>query len=383
MSPSHDAAGSRRASVRDREGALATRLRALAADLATEPAPAFRAATRARLVAMAAVRPPGPVPRRGPRALLGLHRAAWRSRLTAAVAGAALAVTAMGALVALSADARPGDALYGLKRGTEQTQLALAGDERGLTLLGLASTRLEELDGLVDGAAPASLVRDTLATMDAQTTEGAALVFTDAFDARDVAPLSVLSGWARQQGSGLADLRPALPGDAGGAATDSIDLVGRVGARAEQLRTALACATGPATDGHDELGPRPVPCAAPEAPGPTPPGEPSAVPADPGTPTGDSPAGEAPPAAPTPTPAPAAPSGGSSSGSTGSAPAPGGPAPTGSAPAPTTTAPDSGPVPSLPVPGGGGTSPSSSPSSTPPPVLDTPLTTCLLPPVLC
>ncbi|SFP00103.1 hypothetical protein SAMN05660464_1888 [Geodermatophilus dictyosporus] len=380
MSPSHDAAGSRRASVRDREEAVEARLRALAADLDVEPAPDFRAATRARLVAMAAVRSPGPAPRRGLRALLGPRRAAWRSRLTAAVAGAALAVTAMGALVALSADARPGDALYGLKRGSEQTQLALAGDERGATLLGFASTRLQELDELADGGAPAPLVRDTLATMDEQTTEGAELVFTEALSARDPAPLTVLSGWARQQGSGLADLRPALPGDAGAAATGSIDLVGRVGVRAEQLRAALACAAGPATSGRDELGPKPPPCAAPEAPVPTPPGDPSAVP---DTPTSDVPAGEVPPAAPTPTPAPVSPSGGSSSGSTGSAPAPGGPASTAGDPAPTTTAPDSGPVPSLPVPGGGGTSPSPSPSSTPPAVLDTPLPTCLLPPVLC
>ncbi|PRY52122.1 hypothetical protein LY71_101499 [Geodermatophilus tzadiensis] len=375
MNPSHDAAGSRRASVRDREEALETRLRALAADLDTGPAPDFRAATRARLVAMAAVRPRGPVPRRGLRALLGPRRAARRSRLTAAVAGAALAATATGALVALSADARPGDALYGLKRGTEQTELALAGDERGPTLLELASTRLQELDGLVDGGAPAPVVRDTLATMDAQTTEGAALVSTAALDARDAAPLSALGDWARQQGAGLADLRPTLPG---GAATDSIDLVGRIGARAQRLRTALACPAGPAISGRDELGPVPAPCAAPEAPVPT---TPSAVPADPGTPTGDSPAGEVSPAAPPP--GPAAPSGGSSGGAAGSGPAPDGSAPTGSAPAPSTTTPDGGPVPSLPVPGGGGTAPSPSPTSTPPPVLDTPLPTCLLPPVLC
>ena len=55
---------------------------------------------------------------------------AWRARLTAGLAGAALTVTALASLVALSTDARPGDVLYGVKRGTEQTQLALAGDDR-------------------------------------------------------------------------------------------------------------------------------------------------------------------------------------------------------------------------------------------------------------
>ena len=39
--------------------------------------------------------------------------ARWRSRLTAGLAGAAMAVTALATLVAVSADARPGDALYG------------------------------------------------------------------------------------------------------------------------------------------------------------------------------------------------------------------------------------------------------------------------------
>ncbi|SDC13083.1 hypothetical protein SAMN05660690_0638 [Geodermatophilus telluris] len=375
MSPSHDAAGSPRpASVRDREAALEARLRALAADLDDGPAPGFRAATRARLVAMAAVRPPAPAPPRGLRARLRPGRGARRSRLTAAVAGAVLAVTATGALVALSTGAGPGDALYGLKRGTEQTQLALAGDERGPTLLQLATTRLQELDGLADGGAPAPLVRDTLATMDAQTTEGAALVSTEALGARDAAPLTALADWARQQRSGLADLRAALPGDTGGAATGSIDLVGRIGARAERLRTALSCAGGPATSGRDELGPVPAPCAAPGTPEPSAPGAPATVPADP--------AGETPPAAPTPDPVPAAPSsGGGSGGATGSAPAPGAPTPPVGTPAPTTPAPDGGPVPPLPVPGGSGTSPS--PSSTPPPVLDTPLSTCLLPPLLC
>ena len=51
-------------------------------------------------------------------------------------------------------DARPGDVLYGLKRGTEQTQLALAGDARGQTLLDFASTRLDEVRALVDEARP-------------------------------------------------------------------------------------------------------------------------------------------------------------------------------------------------------------------------------------
>ncbi|SDL67300.1 hypothetical protein SAMN05660642_00652 [Geodermatophilus siccatus] len=43
-----------------------------------------------------------------------------------------MTVTALGTVVALSTDAGPGDVLYGVKRGTERTQLVLAGDDGGV-----------------------------------------------------------------------------------------------------------------------------------------------------------------------------------------------------------------------------------------------------------
>ena len=57
-------------SVRDREEAVVARLHELAPHLDGEPDPAFRAATRARLVAMAAVRSPAPAPVTGFKRLL-------------------------------------------------------------------------------------------------------------------------------------------------------------------------------------------------------------------------------------------------------------------------------------------------------------------------
>ncbi|WP_369257899.1 DUF5667 domain-containing protein [Geodermatophilus amargosae] len=405
MSDRHDAAGaSRRASVHGRAAALEDRLRALATDLDDEPSPDFRAATRARLVAMAAVRSPQPEPRRGLARLAAARpvrrRRAWRARLAAGVAGAAVAVTALGTLVALSTDAEPGDTLYGLKRGTEQTQLALAGDQRGLTLLGLATTRLHELDRLADssGAPPVDLVLDTLATMDAQTSEGAALALSQAVAAGDAGSLSVISGWAQDQGDGLAGLRAVLPGDAGDAASRSLGLVGDVGTRAEELRAALDCPTGVAVAGTDDLGPVPAPCAAPATPDPSAPADPTTgtnapVPDEPAAPP-SSPA----PSSPAPSGAPASPSPDSgspgSTGSGGTGPG-GGSAPSGGGGGPTTSPPPPGgglplPVPPLPVPGGGGrpsvpSVPSvPSPVPVPPsaPVLDLPLPVCLWP-IVC
>ena len=139
-------------SVRDRDDLVVARLHQLAPHLDGEPDPAWQATTRARLVAMAAVRSPAPEPVSPWRRFLSRAEDAapsrWRGRLTAGLAGAAMAVTAMATLVAVSTDAGPGDPLYGLKRGTEETQLALAGDGRGQTLLDFARTRLHELEEL-------------------------------------------------------------------------------------------------------------------------------------------------------------------------------------------------------------------------------------------
>lgn len=278
-------------SVRDREDAVVTALHQLAPHLDGEPDPAFRAATRARLVAMAAVRSPAPEPVTGFKRLLAARAedatpSRWRARLTAGLAGAALTVTAAASLVALASDAQPGDVLYGLKRGTEQTQLALAGDARGQTLLDFASTRLEELQAMADegpNALPAAraasdtatvlaagadpeLVIETLETMDDQTTEGTAWMAERAVSTRDDGPLDDLSVWVTTQTDGLAALAPALPDAAGAAVSHSLTLLADVATRADGLQLALTCPSGPAVGAGDALGPVPAECV-PAAPG--------------------------------------------------------------------------------------------------------------------
>ena len=137
----------------------------------------------------------------------------------------------MATVVAVSTDARPGDVLYDLKRGTEETKLALAGDARGETLLDLASIRLEEVRSLVEGGATAlsatgaaesagtvlaagadpALVVETLGTMDAQTAEGAALLTARAVATEDAGPLTLLAEWTADQSDGLAALQDDVP----------------------------------------------------------------------------------------------------------------------------------------------------------------------------
>jgi hypothetical protein len=373
-------------SVQDREDVLVTRLHALAPHLDGEPDPAFRAATRARLVAMAAVRSPTPEPPSRLKRLFAARApdapsARWQTRLTAGLAGAALTVTAAAALVAVAAGAQPGDALYGVKRGTEQTQLALAGDARGQTLLEFAGTRLDELEALVGegptalpaAGAPAAqggttllaagadpeLVLATLATMDDQTTEGAAWMAERAVTVRGPQPLEDLSAWAAGQSEGLAALQPLVPDEAGAAVGESLVLLADIGRRSDALRDGVACPTGPAVDGADALGPVPGVCA-PEEPTP-----PAAGGGGTGTSTGtNSQAGT--PATPSVPPA-----GGTGSGGTGPGGGPGGATPT----VPSLPAPGTGlPTPPVPLPTLPGTGTG---SSTPPPAID--LDVCLGP----
>jgi Domain of unknown function (DUF5667) len=259
------AAVGRCAVVRE-EDPLVARLRTLGTALDGEPSPAFREATRARLVAMAAVRSPAPPRSRLQRLLAarpGARAPRRRTRLTAGLAAAALTVTVLAALVAVSSNARPGDTLYGLKRGTEQTQLALAGDSRGQTLLGFAATRLAELSGLVrSGSAGRAGVLGTLRTMDTQTTEGTAWLTARAVAERSPARARTLEDWASGQATGLSALLPRLPDGTRTAAGRSLALLQRIDVRASALAGALGCATGPATTGADDLGPVPAACPA-------------------------------------------------------------------------------------------------------------------------
>jgi hypothetical protein len=288
--PQNGTALPRRPAAPDREDVVVARLERLGTVLDGEPDPAFRAATRARLVAMAAVRTPAPEPVSRLRALLSARAddvapVRWRSRLTAGLAGAAMTVTALAALAAVASSARPGDLLYGLKRGTEQTQLALASDStRGETFLDFASTRLGELRTLVDdgttaapvagaangtgldivaaGASP-DLLLQTIHTMDAETTDGAAWLDGRSVSTRDAAPLDRLTTWAAGQKAGLAALQPDMPAAAAPALADSLDLLAKVSSRATALQTSLDCASGPSVTGTDTFGPVPAACVVP------------------------------------------------------------------------------------------------------------------------
>ncbi|MGI5349582.1 DUF5667 domain-containing protein [Streptomyces sp. CA-250714] len=148
-----------------------------------------------------------------------------KSRLGKGLAAGGLSVgvaaSAFGGATAASTDALPGDSLYGLKRGMEDLQLDLAGDDadRGSLLLDHASTRLHEArrlmerdrsGGGLDHEALAE-VRKTLSGMRHDASEGHRLL-SDAYRRNgDLAPIRSLSTFSKKHRAGWSRLRDRLP----------------------------------------------------------------------------------------------------------------------------------------------------------------------------
>jgi len=257
-------------------------------DFDISPSPVNQRITRQRLVAMAAVRTselaeadPGrhrvqfgnqskPVGR-WQELMARLQRAAAGRRLIAGVATLSVLVAAMGVLALMAQNALPGETLYAVKRGTEQARLVLASNDQaeGRVLLGLASTRLQELDQLLDeplpvdasgaglqAAAPASdLLISTMDTMDSQTAAGTRALTTAAMDEDSLPILQFVGEWGIDHFAKLDTLADLMPQDALDRAEVSKDLLQRVVERLEVLAQAIDCESVELT--ADDLGPSP------------------------------------------------------------------------------------------------------------------------------
>jgi hypothetical protein len=210
--------------------ALATALRAVPTPAG--PSPEFRGALRQRLVAVATVQGIGQ-----PQTATARIREAgitWnfqrRASILAGTAAAAVAIAGVGVGASRSL---PGDAFYGVKRATEDVQLALTtGQEaKGKRHLEFARTRLHEVEALVGrnsalsefmpgtvGAlghltneAKTSTIVSTLQDMDAETRAGAEDLLAVYADSGSIEALHALDSFTRTQFADLRDVVPALP----------------------------------------------------------------------------------------------------------------------------------------------------------------------------
>ena len=250
--------------------ALVERVRAVAPvlDPAATPTPEFRTALRARLVAVASVQAPSPTP--GPaRAVAQWSRGRGVQRRLSVTAGALAGAIAVTGISVAGSRSLPGAPLYGLKRGAEDVQLALAsGDVAEATMqLQFARTRLREVVALTDGAREGSVgpvasaglfaagrltlggpldarLRSTLADMDRETRSGYQLLANAYRGTSRATLLRQLTTFSTAQQGGLTGVLPSLPAGARPQAQASLALVTWIGDNARALLEARACAVG-------------------------------------------------------------------------------------------------------------------------------------------
>ena len=253
--------------------AVAMRVRAVAPLLegTVVPRPEFRAALRARLVAVATVQAatvtPDPASALSGSKVVGAP-ASWTQTRTAqrrmgVAAGLMAGVVAFTGLAVAASRSLPGQPFYGLKRGTEDVQLQLAhGDTAmGRTHLEFAATRLREVQSLAHGDGELSLgagttapvaagafgaparnaINRTLADFSSETRAGQALLQRAYRASGKPEPLRILAAFSTLQKARLVAVLPDLPAGSRAFAGQALQLVTVVGSDAGQLLSAGRC----------------------------------------------------------------------------------------------------------------------------------------------
>jgi hypothetical protein len=170
----------------------------------------------------------------------------------AIVMGIAAGTLALSGVSVASGEAKPGDALYGMKRSTERAQLALAGSDlmRGQLYLDFAATRLDEASGVRDNL---RAFIDALGEMNGETQRGVSLLVSTAASKHDATALDAIDNFVNSQRKELSKLLRDTKGQSRDKVSRSLTLLDAVAQRSAAARSALACGAKP-TD-SDTLGP--------------------------------------------------------------------------------------------------------------------------------
>ena len=135
-----------------------------------------------------------------------------QSRFSAAVAGLVLVGSSAGIAVAAQSSV-PGDGLYPLKRGLEHVgeRLSLSDAGRGRDLLGQATTRLDEVDSLLDRGASDAEVAATLHSFTSSAGDGADVLFRSYQRDGDDGDIADVRDFAGTEMGVLTDLSASAP----------------------------------------------------------------------------------------------------------------------------------------------------------------------------
>lgn len=145
-------------------------------------------------------------------------RKTTRERRLAAVVGGIAIVGATTSVALAAQSAVPGESLYPIKRVIESahTGLSVGDAHKGSTLLGNASSRLDEVDALTQdpGFGDDARIADTLGTFASQTTSAADLLFADYADHGNEDSIVELRDFASSSLDELEALEPLIPYEA-------------------------------------------------------------------------------------------------------------------------------------------------------------------------
>lgn len=131
-----------------------------------------------------------------------------------AVAAAAFVIVGGSAGVAAAAEsALPGDPLYPIKRGIESAQVSLNSSDaaKGRDLITQASTRLDEIDGLMSDGDATTRITHTLSSFKRSATNGADLLFVAYQRDGNIDDLAQLRGTFSEQQAQLTKLASQAP----------------------------------------------------------------------------------------------------------------------------------------------------------------------------
>ena len=188
-----------------------------AAAVDVEPSTDFRASLRASLMAEAAtVLTPVTTPQPDRFVEIATVAPGRGRRRVAGLAIAAVAAAGTVGMISGSANAVPGDALYGVKRSVEHVELSLrqSDESRGAYQLKRAATRLSELQKVSASHGSADAVADLLQDFSDQAEAGSTALFDEYTKDGDRASIEAVNRFTASAATSLGKISTTMPDEA-------------------------------------------------------------------------------------------------------------------------------------------------------------------------